>query len=67
MYWFWRYLLRIVGMDKWFRVHGRDPRVDLPCGWCERIRLTTISEVWSIGDPVGYYTRICKECSESCA
>lgn len=60
---FWRFYWRT---DR-HRVSGAEPRADLPCDWCQEVRLTAIHEIWCEAEPVGYLARICRECSSSCA
>lgn len=37
------------------------------CMWCKEVTETTVSELWSMANPTGYLTRLCKSCGESCA
>ncbi len=64
---FVRRLLRLFGMDKWFRKDGLWETCTLPCAFCKKVKRTTVGEVWCKADPVGRMVRLCKDCTECCA
>ena len=59
--------VRRIIPERWFRVSGASPSTEEECDWCERVRPTTIGEVWCGAYPAGQLVRLCKECREGCA
>jgi uncharacterized protein (TIGR02996 family) len=59
--------LRKMGVDRRPRFSDVEPREDVPCAWCEKVKPTTLNEIWCEADPAGRLTRLCAECGSCCA